>query len=275
MKPAVIFICFHFVWFCAHAQPSNTPITYDSVSFFALKREGLEDYLKLFQLTKENGSSELMRYCNLLTKSMAAQKDTLETHLYRNWYENYYSDFDKYVANSATSTEAIVKMFQTAILEKRDKFYHQEFLLTQYLCFRSEYFFPKFWYVGIERYFSKNFVRRFCIMNQEEGINLFRPSSFYYSFDKLNNTLEVKREELKEYLNIGQFGTDDYGYLHNDLIGYAYWYIAPETASYILQNFNLNNNSGTPYFDSEMTFLIKMLEAARDQKIWLVAKFKV
>lgn len=254
-------------------RAGETVTTFRNLVFYTVDQKGFEEYLKLYRQVKAKGSVMVVPALKGMIKELEDFKIDPYDHAYRDWYELYYVEFESFVESCRSGTLTLLQGYLQLIKKDKTKYFHDNFFLYCYFCKTTDYFYKNYWFVGNDRYFSIKFVDRFVERNAEAK-NLFELSPFFYSFEKMNALAADYEDELHQILEVGQYGDDIWGYLKEDLVDYTYFYIPPSVASYCLQTFDFNCNTGNPFYDMETSNLMRFLNLAKQEKIYLVAKFK-
>ena len=135
-----------------------------------------------------------------------------------------------------------------------------------YLSYVGEFYYPNFWFMTIERYFSEETVARIKKDNKR-GRDLFCQSTFFVPYEPLNQFAEEESEEVKKYLLIDSLNQ---GY---DFQPYFYMELKPNEATNILNSFTLNKRTLDIPTDRQVAAMEKRLMDLASGKIQLIVRY--
>ena len=271
MKPFIyiLFVLLSFAEGLWGQNKTTLPSTYEPLCFFTIKQanfsafteiaEALEkkDYFPVFQRIKQ------MR--NQLKKFKPEQVD----RGFELWYIGNYSDFNEQANVAKVSTLNLLKNYENRLRLDQALYYEHRHFLELYLAYATEAFYPEYWFMSQERYFSKKAVQR-LIDNNQDGDKLFQYSSFYAQFEPLNALSENEHQATADYLDLDKKTAQK-----SNFIPYSYWSINPKNAQFLLNNFKWNDSSLDIDVNREIRAIVQFLEAAQKQEIFLVARFNM
>lgn len=251
---------------------TDIPQTHQEVCFWALEKEGFQEYLNLRKDMEKGHYRLAAQQLRQMIRALQQFKVNEHRHSFRIWYQTLYEDYDEQLANTRRSTLAFLEDYERRLHKGDLRFFEQQRFLQELLAYRAEYFYPAFWFMSLDRYFSQAFVKTFTDKNPEAE-KLFQYSDFFIAFSYFDCLLEKEERHLQQQLNIGPYGTDPRGIGQQALIKYSYAQLPPATASYILSTFDIDDTTPDLNYNREMSELRRMLRRCKQGKIWLVVRF--
>lgn len=244
---------------------TEIPSTYSEVCYFTIKKIAFEDFLRIKKAIKREEYGIVYAAIRKMRNSLKGFAIEKYSRAFELWYVGNYTDFDKQANVSKAATLTSLKNYENRLRTRKALYYDHRLFLEQYLAFSTEAFYPEYWFMSQERYFSRKIVERIRKLNREEGYKLFTNSEFYYPFDVFNEMASSEDREIRDYLD----ATTD----TTTFIPYSYMMLNKSTASYVLQSFNLDDTTQDINLDREMRALIRFLTSVRADKIYFIARF--
>ncbi|MCH2044835.1 MAG: hypothetical protein MK212_12020 [Saprospiraceae bacterium] len=264
------------ILFCVESfaqNKSQRPQTYRDVCFLAINREGFEEYKRIQGAVLSNEYKQVYP----IIKSMRKQLKRFDIKRYDRqfefWYNANYINFEEQTEVARQSTLRALDIYEQRLKNNTAKYFDHRMFLNSLLAFLTEEFFPQYWFMSMERYFSHKCIDRIETDNPEEGKELFNFGNFYHRFDEFDAMILAEEEEMKAYLQIGQYGEDSSGIGNRPLISYSYGYLGKTEASYILERFKLDDASQDLAVDREVRALERFLKQSKSKQIWMVVRF--
>lgn len=247
---------------------TDIPSTYNEVCYYTINKVALEEYLVLKKAIEREEYTLVYAAVRKMKNSLKGFTTSSHSRAFELWYNGKYTEFEEQALVAKESTIASLTGYESRLRTRDALFYEHRLFLGQFLAFQTEAFYPEYWFMSQERYFSKNVVERVEQMNPVEGKKLFIHSEFYRPFDVFNDMASTEELEIKDYLDIEDIITDTTSY-----IPYSYMVMDPSTAAYVLKNFNLDDATQELDLDRQIKALKQFLEAVKSNKIYLVARF--
>lgn len=246
---------------------TDIPTTYNEVCFYTIKKTEFEDFLeikKAIDREEFNLVYAAIRKMRTNLKDFSAEKSN---RAFEFWYMGNYTEFDKQAIVAKESTLEVLKNYESRLRSQDALYYEHRLFLEQYLAFHTEAFYADYWFMSQERYFSRATVERVSAGN-EEGFKLFSNSEFYRPFDVFNKMAASENDEIKDYLDVERAIADT-----SSFIPYSYMLLDKSTATYILETFKFDDVSQELNLDRQIGALKEFLEAVKEDKIYLMARF--
>lgn len=247
---------------------TDIPSTYSEVCYFTIKKIAFEDFLAVKKAIDREEYGIVHAAIRKMRSSLKGFSPNSQNRAFELWYVGNYTDFDQQAIVAKEATLASLKSYETRLRTRDALYYDHRLFLDQYLAFATEAFYPEYWFMSQERYFSRNLVDLIRKLNQEEGYKLFTNSEFYYPFDVFNEMAAAEDEEIEDYLEAEETGSDT-----TTFIPYSYMTIGKGTASYILESFDLDDATQEIDLNREVRALKDFLTGVRKDKIYFVARF--
>lgn len=260
--------CLLAVW-TLHAQnKTELPSTFSEICFYTIDKAQFEHFLTLQKAIEADDYRAVytaIRAMRQNLKSFALEKHNRAFEL---WYMGNYTDFDAQAEVAKEATLSALQTYENRLRLNRALYYDHRLFLEQYLAFATEPFYQAYWFMSQERYFSRGLVERVRQQNVEEGYQLFSNSTFYRPFTIFNELAKQEEASIKAYLDMPTGSSDN-----SSFIPYSYMTLNRSTASYILQNFDLDDATQDLQLDREVRALKRFLLNVQAGKIYLVARF--
>ena len=247
---------------------TNIPTTYREVCFFTIKKAEFEHYLKVKKSIEEEDYGLVYAAIRKMRNTLKGFEVSDNDRSFELWYVGNYTDFEQQAMVAKESTLAVLRSYENRLRTRDALYYDHRLFLEQYLSFETEAFYPDYWFMSQERYFSKAAVERVMLMNKEEGKKLFSNSEFFRPFDVFNEMAANEEREIKDYLDVEEMILDT-----STFIPYSYMILDKTVAAYILQTFNLDDATQNIDLDREIRALKRFLTNAKSDKIHLIARF--
>jgi len=243
--------------------------TYKKICFYAIDKEGFEEYQKVKKEVLDGNYSSIRPIIRKMKKALKNFEITDHNRAFELWYIGNYTDFEKQVKTAKQSTLAILENYLKLINQNDALYYNHRMFLEQYLAFEAEAFYPEYWFMSMERYFSLKTVDRIRSMNKD-GHKLFKNSEFFRPFDIFNSMAQQEEEDLKDYLDMDRFIKDT-----STFIPYSYVILDQSIASFVLQKMTLDDATQDIDTDRQVNALKKFLTKAKSGTILLVARLNL
>ncbi len=246
---------------------ADNPATYQPICYYIINKEKFKNYEKVKKIVLEKNYSKLLPYLHQMRAKLQKFDLSLHNRAFEIWYLGNYIDYEQQVITAKKSTLVFLKRYENKLKNKTVLYYEHRMFLELFLSYATEYFYPDFWFVSMERFFSKTTVDRIKRMNPEEGQKLFENSDFFSPFDIFNDLAESEEKEIKNYLDRNQAMLDS-----STFIPYSYLVLHRPTSHYVLSHIILDNATQDIDTDRQVTALLKILKAVQENKVILVAK---
>lgn len=247
---------------------TDIPSTYNEVCYYTINKVAFEEYLLVKNAIEREEYAIIYAAIRKMKNSLKGFSTTSHSRAFELWYNGKYTEFEQQAIVSKESTITSLSNYESRLRTRDALFYEHRLFLEQFLAFQTEAFYPEYWFMSQERYFSRDVVKRVEEMNPEEGKKLFIHSEFYRPFDTFNDMAATEELEIKDYLDIESLISDTTSY-----IPYSYMVMEPSTASYVLKNMKLDDATQDLTLDRQIKALKQFLEAVKNDKIYFVARF--
>lgn len=249
---------------------TDIPSTYSEVCYFTIKKVAFDDFLAIKKAIEREEYGAVYAAIRKMRSSLKGFTTSRQSRAFELWYVGNYTNFDEQALVAKEATLASLRSYEADLRTREVLYYDHRLFLNQYLAFATEAFYPEYWFMSQERYFSRDFVKLIRKLNQEEGYKLFINSEFFFPFDALNDMAITENEEIGEYLNKepAKNNLDTASF-----IPYSYMTIGKGTASYILETFNLDDATQEIDLNREVRALKGFLTDVKEDKIYFVARF--
>lgn len=247
--------------------------TFRDMCFFTINKEKFEQFLYIQKAIAEE--NYILTYAPIREMKKALKQFDIKNYdrTFEFWYSANYIDFDKQLKVAKESTLNALNNYEKRLRQGNALYFDHRMFLMHYLAYLTESFYPVFWFMSMERFFSKDMVHRIKKDNPKEGAKIFSYSDVYTSFEQFDDMVEHEEKEIKRYLGIEKIEEDTFGIRKKPLIPYSYALIAKEQASYLLDNCKFDDASQDLNIDREVRAFKQFLQRARSNKIYLVARF--
>lgn len=246
---------------------TDIPSTYSEVCFYTIKKEAFEEFLRIKKAVDREEYGAIYGAIRKMRNNLKGFAITEHNRAFELWYLGNYTEFEEQVQVALNSTLASLKSYESRLRTRDAVYYDHRLFLEQYLAFKTEAFYPVYWFMSQERYFSRFTVERITSMNKE-GYKLFVHSEFYRPFEAFNEMAKLEEYDIKDYLDIQNLVNDTTVY-----IPYSYMTMDKSVATYVLQNLVLDDATQKLDVDRQVSSLKKFLNAVKDDAIYLVARF--
>lgn len=260
-----VFLSYQIGW---TQNKTDIPSTYNEVCYFTIKKVEFEDYLVVKKAIEREEYATIYAAIRKMRASLKGFSTANHSRAFELWYIGNYTEFEQQAMVSKESTLASLDGYESRLRTRDALYYEHRLFLDQYLAFQTEAFYPEYWFMSQERYFSRDVVKRVNEMNPEEGKKLFINSEFYRPFDVFNEMALTEENEIKDYLDVEDLIADTTSY-----IPYSYMAMDKTTASYVLNNLKLDDASQQLDLDRQIKALKLFLEQVKSDKIYFVARF--
>lgn len=248
---------------------TENPATYQEICYYSINKNKFVHYEKI----KKEILAQNYKVVFSLLKEMATSLKNFElagqNRAFEIWYIGNYTDFEQQVITAQNSTLAFLEIYEKRLRNKEALYYDHRMFLEQYLAYTAEHFYPEFWFMSMERYFSKKTVDRIKSMNKE-GSKLFENSEFFRPYDIFNDLAKTEESEIKDYLDMDEFILDT-----TTFIPYSYVSLDRPIANYILESFLLDNATQDIDTDRQVYALKKMIEAVQKGEALLIGRLNL
>lgn len=251
---------------------TDIPLTHKETCFLAIDRTAFQGYLQVQYALQRGNYRPARHYLNQMQRALKQFKINEHEHSFRIWYQTHYRDYKEQVETTRRNTLASLKNYERSLRRNEAQFFEHRQFLKELLAYLTEYFYPNFWFMTMQRYFSQNFVEQFTAKNAQAE-KLFQYSSFFVPFSYFDRLLEEEKHYLQQHLQIGPYGNDPKGIGGQPLIKYSYAQLPPATAGYILSTFDIDDTTPDLDYNREMSELRRMLRRCKERKIWLIVRF--
>lgn len=261
--------CLGMSWSMLQAQnKTDDPNTFKEICFYTINKAAFEDFEEV-QLAIEKGNYKpVFAAIRQMRQHLKGFKPEEHNRAFELWYLSNYTDFKTQAEVAQEATMASLRTYEERLHANQALYYDHRLFLEHYLAFKTEAFYPEYWFMSQERYFSKGMVERIRQENPEEGYRLFSNSDFYRPFDLFNEMAEQEQEDIKAYLDAPTSALDT-----TQFVLHSYMTLNRSTASYILQTFQLDDATQDIALDREIRALRRFLANVQTDKIYLVARF--
>lgn len=247
---------------------TEAPSTFKQICFYTIDKEGFEDFLEMEKAVRTQEYRAVFIAIRKMRQQLKNFKPEDYSRAFELWYLGNYTDFNTQVQVAKEATLASLKTYEERLHHNSAVYYDHRLFLEHYLAFTTEAFYPEYWFMSQERYFSEGVVERVRRQNPEEGYELFSNSTFYRPFDLFNSMAEREQKDIREYLDVPAAALDT-----TSFIPYSYMALNRSTAAYILEHFNLDDATQEITLDREIRALQRFLANVRSGKIYLIARF--
>ncbi|BDS12287.1 hypothetical protein [Aureispira anguillae] len=247
---------------------TDIPSTFSEICFFTIEKATFGDFLKLKSAIGREEYGAVYTAIRKMRSSLKGFSPKAQNRAFELWYAGNYTNFDEQAIVAKEATLAALKNYEDRLRTREALYYDHRLFLEQYLAFTTEAFYPEYWFMSQERYFSRRVVTLIRKLNREEGYKLFTNSEFYYPFEIFNEMAETEEEEVRDYLDTDVPISDT-----TRFVRYSYMVLNKSTASYILQAFNLDDATQDIDLNREIRALRRFLSNVRSDKIYFVARF--
>lgn len=251
---------------------TDIPSTYSEVCYFTIKKVAFEDFLVIKRAIEREEYGAVYAVIRKMRSSLKGFTPSNQNRAFELWYVGNYTNFDEQALVAKTATLASLKSYEIHLRTREVLYYEHRLFLDQYLAFVTEAFYPQYWFMSQERYFSRDFVKLMRQLNPQEGYKLFANSEFFFPFEVLNDMAMTENEEIEDYLEDDENATKT-GVDTSSFIPYSYMTIGKGTASYILETFDLDDATQEIDLNREMRALKNFLMDVKKDKIYFVARF--
>lgn len=247
---------------------TDIPSTYSEVCYFTIKKVAFEEFLAIKKAIDREEYAAVHTAIRKMRSSLKGFAPSSQSRAFELWYVGNYTDFDKQAIVAKEATLASLKSYENRLRTRDVLYYDHRLFLDQYLAFKTEAFYPEYWFMSQERYFSRKLVDLIRTLNQEEGYKLFTNSEFYYPFEVFNEMAIVENGEIGAYLEADVVDSDS-----SSFIPYSYMTMGKGTASYVLESFDLDDATQEIDLNREVRALKRFLTHIKTDKIYFVARF--
>jgi len=244
---------------------TDIPSTYSEVCYLTIKKDAFDDFLAIKKAIAREEYGAVYTAIRKMRSNLKSFTPNKQNRAFELWYVGNYTDFDEQSIVAKGATLAALKNYETHLRTGEVLYYNHRLFLDQYLAFVTEAFYPEYWFMSQERYFSRNLVELIRKLNAKEGVKLFTNSEFYFPFDVFNEMASTENEEIGAYL---EDGLDT-----SSFIPYSYMRLGKGTASYILASFDLDDATQEIDLNREIRALKVFLTAVKKDEIYFVARF--
>ncbi|MFT5646482.1 MAG: hypothetical protein ACI976_001164 [Aureispira sp.] len=272
MKTLHHILLFFIFGICSTAFGQNKtdhPSTYSEVCFFTIKKVAFEDFLAMKKAITREEYGLVYTAIRKMRASLKGFTPSSQNRAFELWYVGNYTDFDEQAMVAKGATLASLKSYEAHLRASEVLYYNHRLFLDQYLAFATEAFYPKYWFMSQERYFSRKLVELIRKLNPEEGYKLFTNSEFFFPFEVFNEMAKVENGEIGAYLEAEEEVDSE----ATSFIPYSYMTIGKGTASYILTSFDLDDATQEIDLNREVRALKQFLTDVNKDKIYFVARF--
>ncbi|MCP4441696.1 MAG: hypothetical protein GY810_22550 [Aureispira sp.] len=248
-------------------------LTFRDMCFFTINKEKFDQFLRIQKAIADENYILTYSVIQEMRKNLKHFDIKNYDRTFEFWYSANYIDFDKQLQVAKESTLNALNNYEKRIRNNNALYFDHRMFLMHYLAYLTESFYPDFWFMSMERFFSKDMVHRIKRDNPEEGPNLFKYSDLYTTFEQFDAMIEHEEKEMKRYLGIDKIEEDTSGIAKKPLIPYSYGLISRQEATHLLESFKLDDATQDINTDREVRAFKRFLQRARAGKIYLVARF--
>lgn len=249
---------------------TEKPATYREVSFLTIDKLKMDEFVKVQDAISKQNYRAILPAIKEMDKFLKKFDSKATDRTFELWYIANYTDFDKQVEVARKATLASLDTYQTRLRLGTTRYFDHRLFLMQYLAFKTEVFYPEYWFMSQDRYFSLALLERVKGDNSE-GNKLFTYSDFYTSFPVFDEMLEKEEADMKQYLGVDQ--VDSLGITDKPLIPYSYAILEKSAASHILSTFTFDDVTMDLNTDREVRALKRFIQRVRADEIYLVVRF--
>lgn len=248
-------------------------LTFRDICFFTINKEKFEQFLKIQQAIADQ--NYILTYSPIREMKKALRQFDIKNYdrTFEFWYSANYIDFDKQLKVAKESTLNALNNYEKRIRNYEALYFDHRMFLMHYLAYLTESFYPDFWFMSMERFFSKDMVHRIKKDNPKEGKKLFSYSELYTTFEQFDDMVEHEEKEMKRYLGIDKIEQDTFGIRKKPLIPYSYGLISKQQATNLLDSCKFDDATQDIDTDREILAFKQFLQRTKSGKIYLVARF--
>jgi hypothetical protein len=246
--------------------------THKEVCFFSIDKEQFEEFMDLQRAIWKKDYRKALKACREMERVLKKFDPNQTNRSFELWYIANYIDFDEQVEVVKQATLKSLETYRKRLRLNTARYFDHRQFMVQYLAYKTEVFYPEYWFMSQERYFSYNAINRIKAAN-EEGYKIFEASEYHKAFEPIDELLAHEEDEMKHYLRIGEYGEDSSGIADKPMIPYSYLIFDREAAAYVLENFELDDATMDLDTDREVRALKRFLIKVKVDEIYLLLRF--
>ena len=272
MSKKIVFSLFLLLFtFPVFAQnKTEKPATFREVGFLTIDKSRMEAFERVQEAIRKKNYRLILPAVKEMERFLKKFDPNKTDRTFELWYISNYTDFDKQVEVARKATLSSLETYQTRLRLGTVRYFDHRLFLMQYLAFKTEVFYPEYWFMSQDRYFSLALIDRIQKDNPE-GHKLFSYSDFYARFPIFDAMLRREESDMKEYLGVDK--VDSLGVTQKPLIPYTYAILDKSAASHILSTFKFDDITMDLNTDREVRALKRFIQRVRADEIFLVARF--
>ncbi len=239
---------------------------YNVMCFLAMDTSTTRQLIQMKNALYEGDRNKVLQTIRSMKRSLQEFDLYNQNRSFQLWYQGNYTDFKNQVINAKNSTLTALDHFERKFKRNDLLYYDRRQFLEMYLSFIGEYYYPDFWFMTIERYFSEATVARLRTDNTGKP-DLFSRSQLFQLYAPMNQLAKEESSEVEQYLRIDALNQ---GF---DFQPYIYFELTPQVAADILDSFSLRNRTLDIPTDRQIDTLIKRLQDLAMGRIQIIVRF--
>ncbi|WCL81962.1 hypothetical protein PPO43_02460 [Saprospira sp. CCB-QB6] len=253
---------------------TERPTTYAKVCFYTIEKGGFERFLEIAEAVQKGEERKVQAQIRKMLKDLRKFDSKQTNRSFELWYRANYSDFEQQVEVVRSSTIKSLQIYRARWRSNQCHYFDHTAFLMQVLAFESERFYPHYWFMGQERYFSETLVENIRAAAPARATDIFEYSDLHQEFEVMQALQAWELDQMKRYLQIGPYGTDTEGIGQKPLIPYSYGLINRAAASYLLQQIEFDDRSLDLDLNRQVRALERFLKTCRAGEIYLLVRFE-
>lgn len=246
--------------------------TYRELCFFTIDKLKFEDFLEMQEAVWKRDYRKLLKAAREMERDLKKFDEYETNRSFELWYIANYVDFDEQLEVVRKATLASIETYRKRLRHNTARYFDHRQFMIQYLAYSTEVFYPNYWFMSQERYFSHKAINRIKSDN-EDGYKIFEVSEYHKPFPAMDKLLAHEEDEMKHYLRIGEYGEDSTGIAEKPMIPYSYLLFDRQAAAYILAHFKMDDATMDLNTDREVRALKRFLLKVKADKIYLLLRF--
>jgi|GEM_PF-3897713 len=253
---------------------TERPITYAKVCFYTIEKQGFERFLEIVEAVQKGEERKIQAQIRKMLKNLRKFDPRQTNRSFELWYTANYSDFEQQVEVVRSATIKSLQIYRSRWRSNQCHYFDHTAFLMQVLAFESERFYPHYWFMGQERYFSETLVETIRAAAPTGLPDIFEYSDLHQEFESMQNLQSWELNQMMRYLQIGPYGADPEGIGQKPLIPYSYGLINRPAASYLLQQMEFDDRSLDLELNRQVRALERFLKTCRAGEIYLLLRFE-
>lgn len=253
---------------------TERPTTYSKVCFYTIEKQGFERFMEVVEAVQKGKERKVQAQIRKMLRNLRNFDSKKTDRSFELWYRANYSDFEQQLAVVRQSTIKSLETYRARWRRNQCHYFDHTAFLMQVLAFESERFYPDYWFMGQERYFSETLVRRVRAAAAKDLPPIFEHSDLHKEFTPMSALQAWELDQMKRYLQIGPYREDPGGIGQKPLIPYSYGIILRPEASYILEQIVFDDRSLDLDLNRQVRALQRFLKSCRAGEIYLLLRFE-